>query len=350
MIEEKELGPLSFIPIAARKPWGGCSLAKGLGKRFTEIRDDGKEHPIPENELIGESWELADMGAQDSVVCDGPLAGETIGGIMKEYGENIVGPEVMRRYGARFPLLIKYLDIEDKLSIQVHPDDEFAGKNFGSLGKAEMWYIIDAKPDARMYLGFNRDLTPEEFRDACKSGTADRLLNVIHPKNGDAIFIRPGTVHAADGGIVLCEIQESSDLTFRLYDWGRELNPATARKMQLEEALELIDFKKYDGSGFRAADAPSTENSRKCILRCPQFTISHLTLFDSMKIGDERPEGFVVYNCLKGKVSLRYDGPSGKTGCKMVQGDTVLVPACCTGYELIPSEEGSELLESCSGI
>ena len=332
---KNKLYPLGFTPIATPKPWGGTALAGTLGKSFPGT---------PENELIGESWELADMGEHNTVVSNGWLAGRTIGSIMEEYGERVVGRKVLDRYGSQFPLLIKFLDIEEKLSVQVHPDDSVAAERYGSLGKAEAWYILDAKPDSRIYMGFNRDVTEAEFYEACKKGTADSLLNVIHPQKGDVIFISPGTVHAADGGILVCEIQESSDITFRLYDWGRELNPATARKMHLYEAAGLINLGTYDGTGFiKASPSPSVTTSTR-IVKCSQFSINHITLYDSVK--KDTAGGFIVYNCIRGAVSIRYDASDGSGEYRLNTGDTCLIPAEMSEFSIIPVEKGSELLES----
>lgn len=344
---EKKLYPLKFIPIASRRPWGGTSLCKVLGKKFMEIDANGNEVEVSPEEIIGESWELADMGEQDSVIENGWLAGNTIGDVMETYMERVVGEKVFNWYGTQFPLLIKFLAIEEKLSVQVHPDDEVAQERYDSLGKAEVWYILDAKPGAKVYMGFKEDTSVQEFYDACKSGTADRLLNVIEPKKGDVIYIQPGTVHAAEGGIMVCEIQESSDMTFRLYDWGRELNPATARKMHLEEAIDVINYKKYDPTAYIPAPAKSAETTTRIIADVPQFTVTHLTLFDGMHIYTDKLESFVTYCCIKGEVSLQMADENGVTkDYRLHQGDTVLVPAECPDFVLSPIELGSELIES----
>lgn len=346
---EKKLYPLKFIPIASPRPWGGTDLVNVLGKKFTQIDQDGNEVSVPADTLIGESWELADMGFEDSVVENGFLAGNTIGDIMETYLERVVGDRVFEWYGTQFPLLIKFLNIHGKLSVQVHPDDTVARERYDSLGKAEVWYILDAKPGAKIYMGFDRDVSASEFYDACKAGTADSLLHVVHPKKGDVIFIKPGTVHAAEGGIMVCEIQESSDMTFRLYDWGRELNPATARKMHLEEAIDLIDYSKYDGSGFIPAPSGGDKSGTltRVIADVPQFTVTHIRLFDGMHIYTDKLESFVVYSCIKGEVSLQMAGEDGITkDYRLRSGDTVLVPAECPDFVLSPIEQGSELIES----
>lgn len=290
----------------------------------------GKKFPVSEGNPIGESWELADVAGVSSVVANGHLAGKTIAELVRSFPERLLG---QGRVWDRFPLLVKYLNIENKLSVQVHPDDTLALRRYGSLGKAEVWFILDAGPQSAVYLGFNRDVTPSEFREACKNGTADRLLNVIHPRRGDMIFIKPGTVHAADGGLVVCEIQEPSDLTFRLYDWGRELNPATAREMHLDEALDIIDYRKYSASDSSAGETV-----------CPQFTVRRLTLNGRETVGKDSPDRFVIYNCIKGEVLLQM--AADPTEYRLGTGDTLLVPAECREYVLTPLVPDSELLAS----
>lgn len=340
---------MKFVPIASRRPWGGTYLAKQLGKQFSELGEDGMDVAINADEKIGESWELADMGREDSPIQNGYLAGSTISDIMETYMERVVGEKVFEHYGTQFPLLIKFLDINDKLSVQVHPDDEIGAQRYDSLGKAEVWYIMDAQPGAKVYMGFKEDTDPTEFYYACKNGTADKLLNVIYPKKGDVINIKPGTVHAADGGIQVCEIQESSDLTFRLYDWGRELDPATARPTHLEEAFDLINFGKFNPEDYIPAKEGNgkIESTADCFADCPQFTVSKIVLYDGMHIYTEQLDSFVVYCCLKGEVSLQMADENGVTkDYRLLKGDTILVPAECPDFILSPVELGSELIES----
>ena len=204
---EKKLYPFKFIPVASRRPWGGSNLVTKYGKAFVECDDEGNEIELGADELISESWEIADMGFEDSVLSNGWLAGNTISEIMETYLERVVGEDVYKYFGRQFPLLIKFLDINGKLSVQVHPDDEIAAERYDALGKSELWYVLDAQPDANVYMGFKREVTAQEFYDKCNDGTVVDLLNVIHPKKGDVLFITPGTVHAVDGNIQLVEIQ-----------------------------------------------------------------------------------------------------------------------------------------------
>ena len=367
---EKKLYPLKFVPIPSRRPWGGKALVKDLGKHFVECDDDGNETVVGEDVLVGESWELADMGIEDSVVENGWLAGNTIGELMETYLERIVGENVYNYYGRQFPLLIKFLDINDRLSVQVHPDDEIAAERYDSLGKSELWYIIDAKPGAKIYAGFTREVTAQEFYDRCHNGTVEEIMNVICPKAGDSFLIAPGTVHAADGGILVAEIQESSDMTFRLYDWGREFNPATARPLHLEEAIDLIDYNAFDHGLYRKGplwgEEASCEPCHKgecdehshdegkvveTLVECPQFNVSKLTLTDPLHIYTEKFESFIVYVCIEGAASIQVPGVNEKgqecmQNYEFAKGETILVPAEMPDFYLVPRDSSTVLLEA----
>ena len=355
-IMEKKLYPLKFIPVPSRRPWGGNALVNELGKHFVEVDEEGNETVLGPDVLIGESWELADMGIEDSVVENGWLAGNTISELMETYLERIVGENVYNHFGRQFPLLIKFLDINDKLSVQVHPDDQVAAERYDSLGKAEIWYVMDAKPEAKMYCGFNRDITAQEFYDRCKNGTVDEVLNVITPKKGDVIFITPGTVHAADGGILIAEIQESSDMTFRLYDWGREFNPATARKMHVEEAIDVINYNAFDPTIYRKGPLWGEESQEEDhviqnLVECPQFSVSKVRLTDPLHIYTEQFESFIVYICLEGAASIQVPSTNEKGEACMEnyefkKGETILVPADMPDFFLVPRDRDTILLEA----
>ena len=371
---EKKLYPFKFVPVASRRPWGGSALVKDLGKNFVECDEEGNETVLGDDVLIGESWELADMGIEDSVVANGWLAGNTISELMETYLERIVGEDVYNHYGRQFPLLIKFLDINDKLSVQVHPDDEVAAERYDSLGKAEIWYVMDAKPGAKMYCGFNREVSAQEFYDRCHAGTVDEVLNVIEPRKGDVIFITPGTVHAADGGLLIAEIQESSDMTFRLYDWGREFNPATARKTHLDEAIDVIDYRPFDFGLYRKGPlwgdeasyvaCHSHEEGHEChcheesqegqmiqnLVECPQFSVSKIALTDPLHIYTDKFESFIVYICLEGAASIqvpsvRENGEAYMENYEFSKGETILVPADMPDFFLVPRDRSTLLLE-----
>jgi mannose-6-phosphate isomerase len=370
---EKKLYPLRFIPVASKRPWGGNDLIKKLGKQFVELDEDDNEIPVSADELIGESWEIADMGIEDSVVKEGWLAGNTMSDLMEIYLEKIVGENVYKYYGRQFPLLIKFLDIHEKLSVQVHPDDEIAAERYDSLGKAEIWYVMDAEPGAKVYMGFNRQVSAQEFYDRCHNGTVEEVLNVIYPKKGDAIYVAPGTVHAAEGGLLIAEIQESSDLTFRLYDWGREFDPATARQMHLEEAIDLINYERFDEGLYRkgplwgeeASDEPCRatvaddaeehhhhgDKISEILVETPMFNVTKINLSDPLHIYTEQFESFIIYMCIEGEASLQVpsgneNGEKGMDTYVIETGETILIPAQMQDFYLVPRDRDTVLLEA----
>ena len=379
---EKKLYPFKFIPVASRRPWGGSNLVTKYGKAFVECDDEGNEIALGTDELIGESWEIADMGFEDSVLANGWLAGNTISEIMETYLERVVGEDVYKYFGRQFPLLVKFLDINGKLSVQVHPDDEIAAERYDALGKSELWYVLDAQPDANVYMGFKREVTAQEFYDKCNDGTVVDLLNVIHPKKGDVLFITPGTVHAVDGNIQLVEIQESSDLTFRLYDWGREKDPMTARPIHLEEAIDMIDYLPYDTCKYRkgplwgedASYEPCCSHNDHCcdhehdhehhahegqtvetLVESAQFTVSKLNLTDPLHIYTEQFGSFIVYVCIEGAASIqvpstRPDGEAFMDNYEFKKGETMMIPADMADFYLVPRDRSTVLLEAVTRV
>ena len=327
---------------------------KKLGKHFVECDEEGNETVLGEDVLIGESWELADMGIEDSVIENGWLAGNTISEVMETYLERIVGEKVYNYYGRQFPLLIKFLDINDKLSVQVHPDDEVAAERYDQLGKAEIWYVMDAQPGAVVYAGFNREVSAQEFYDRCKNGTVDEIMNEIHPKAGDSIYVTPGTVHAADGGLLIAEIQESSDMTFRLYDWGREFNPATARKLHLEEAIDLIDYSAFNPELYKKGPLwgeSDHHHTVETLVESPQFNVAKLNLTDPLHIYTEKFESFIIYICTEGAASVQVPsvnekGESCMDSYEISKGETILIPAELPDFYLVPRDRETVLLEA----
>ena len=368
---EKKLYPFKFIPVASPRPWGGDALVKELGKHFVECDDEGNETVLGADVKIGESWEIADMGIVDSVVSNGWLAGNTISELMETYMERIVGENVHNYYGRQFPVLIKYLDINDRLSVQVHPDDEIAAERYDFLGKAEIWYIMDAKPGAKIYFGFNKDISAQEFYDRCQNGTVEEVLNVVYPKKGDVLYIKPGTVHAADAGILIAEIQESSDMTFRLYDWGREHDPKTARQMHLEEAIDVIDYCAVDPTLYRKGSLWGEEASHhpcgevcsedehhhhseggvvETLIEIPQFNATKLNLKDPLHIYTEQFESYIIYMCIEGGASVQVpsakeNGEAYMENYEFSKGETILVPADMGDFYLVPRDRETVLLE-----
>lgn len=227
MLCAMELYPLKFRPIFKERIWGGQKLAGFFGK------------DIPADKNIGESWELADLPSDKSEITNGPLAGETIASAIEKLGSAIMGK---KRYRGPFPLLIKFLDAEDVLSVQVHPDIKTCKKMGKGDAKTECWYIIDAAPDAVIYKGLKKGITKEKFADAIKDGTVAELLEKVQVKAGECHFLPAGTAHAIGAGLIIAEIQTPSDTTYRVFDWNRVGQTGKSRELHIEDAMESIHF------------------------------------------------------------------------------------------------------------
>ena len=283
------------------------------------------------------------MGADESVVSEGFLEGNTLEDILETYMGDLVGDAVYDCYRNQFPLLVKLLDINDRLSVQVHPDDVTAAQRYDSYGKKECWYVLEADEDAVIWLGFKRNVTATEFYEACRKGTADTLLNAFHPKKGECYLINPGTVHAAGGGLVIAEIQESSDITLRLYDWGRENNPATAREMNLEEAIDIIDF-----SALKAEECiVRNPESGKPIFDTDRFTLTRIELAQPYRISPEQSDSFLVYICTNGAAEIQVPQADGRNlAYTLEKGRLILLPASLEECLLVPVTPGTAVLEA----
>ena len=288
----------------------------------------------------GESWDICGFEDEASVVSKGFLAENDLADILETYLGDLVGDEIFDWYNLHFPLLVKRLDIRGLLSVQVHPDDIIAAERFNSYGKSEFWYVTEAGPDARVYMGFREDTDASVLYDACKAGTVQKLLNEYVPRPGDCFFIPAGTIHAAGGGLKIAEIQEASDITFRLYDWGRELNPATRREIHLELALDCIDYRKYDEEANSCH--LSDDSGIKVIVNSPQFIITSIALEAPARVKMEEFRSCVVYFCTKGAAKVS----SGSQVWTLKPGESILVPASVEEIILTPAENGTHLLQT----
>ncbi|MBO4571230.1 MAG: class I mannose-6-phosphate isomerase [Bacteroidales bacterium] len=306
----KKLYPMTFEPIAQERAWGG------------------------------ESWLVSAMGeGRNSIVTNGFLAENDLDDILETYMGELVGDSIFEFYNLQFPLLVKTLDVRENLSVQVHPDDEIAFERFYEFGKCECWYVMETSPDARIYLGFKRETSAGEFYEKCKDGSVDELMNVYRPEPGETFFIPAGTVHACGGGLKIAEIQEPSDITFRLYDWGRENNPATARDMHLEEALDCIDYGPYDDSRFHSRH----KGGSTPVADCDRFTVRALDIASPLKVDMDAFDSCAVYLCLKGSVEV---AQGGTDACTLRRGEAVLLPAGIDDSLITPGKEGATLLEA----
>lgn len=317
------LYPLTFRPNLHELVWGGHKLQALKG-----LPSDGRR--------LGESWEISDVPTSESVVAEGPLAGKTIRELVALYGSALLGKHVFEADGREFPLLVKFIDAQDDLSIQVHPNDTLAKERHGKLGKTEMWYVMDAEPGATLLAGFKESITRKEYRRRVADGTiVDALArHEVHP--GDVFFIPAGRVHAICSGILLCEIQQSSDVTYRLFDYHRLGLDGQPRQLHTKEALDAIDFNLY--ANYRTDYTPESEGAVR-IVKCKYFTVNILTTRSSLCRELLGEDSFVTLSCLAGSGHLRTH--SGHT-VALQRGMSCLVPAVEADFEVI-ANDGEEL-------
>lgn len=317
--------PIKFESILKEKVWGGEKLSKLLHKR-----SDKKN--------IGESWEISDVKGNISVVSNGALKGKTLKELIATYKGDLIGEKVYQKFGDQFPLLIKYIDAKEPLSIQLHPNDELAKKRHNSFGKTEMWYVMQADKGGDLIVGFNQNVTKEEYLLHLQNKTLKNILNSDEVKEGDMYFIPTGRVHAIGAGVLLAEIQQTSDVTYRIYDWDRKDDEGNYRELHTEEALDAIDF--------------SVENSYKIsytkklnkftnTIDCEYFTTNFISIDHSLQVDQTNKDSFVIYMCVGGKgITLKGENFSES----LHYGDAILVPAKIKKIELNPNSY-SELLE-----
>lgn len=297
--EERKLHPLRFLPDSVERPWGTVE------------------------------YKLADLGFIDSMAREGWLGGNTVSDLMQTYLERMVGETSFEYYGTQFPVMVKTLDVKGRTSLHVNPDDLSAEQRYDAFGKTALWYVTKAGPDARLYLGFKRDVTAEEFYRKCMDGTVEDLLNCIRPEVGSAYLVLPGMVHAASD-VQLLEIAESSELWFRLHDWG-----SAEREMHLEEAFDLIDFKAWQAS----------EPVPGKIARTPQFTVTRLSLTDPLRYQGGEGNSFLLYVCTEGEAVIRIPSGGKADEYPVKAGEVLLVPAELDDLYLVPLRKGTVLLE-----
>lgn len=319
----EKLYPMTFRPNLHELVWGGHKLQALKG-----LPQDGRR--------LGESWEISDVATSESVVAEGPLQGQTLRELVAHYGPSLLGKHVFESDGREFPLLVKFIDAQDDLSIQVHPGDALARERHGKLGKTEMWYVMDAEPGATLLAGFKQRITRKEYRRRVADGTiVDALArHEVHP--GDVFFIPAGRVHAICSGILLCEIQQSSDVTYRLFDYHRLGLDGQPRQLHTDEALDAIDFNVY--ANYRTAYTPVDDGVAN-IVRCRYFTVSVLSTRQSIHRQLLGGDSFVTLSCLQGHGTLRT--LSGHT-VALSRGMSCLVPAIEADF-VVEAAAGEEL-------
>jgi mannose-6-phosphate isomerase len=304
--------PLQFVPIFKERIWGGEKLKTVLNK------------PICSS-ITGESWELSAVEGDISVVAHGDLIGKSLTWLIDSAPNELLGSRVYERFGKQFPLLFKYLDAHEDLSIQVHPNDELAKQRHDSFGKTEMWYVMQADPEASIIVGFKEPSNAKDYLEHLKDNSLLSILEEIKVEAGDAFFLETGTVHAIGAGNLIAEIQQTSDVTYRLYDYDRVDAQGNSRELHVDLALDAINYNKKEFN----REYERNLNESNVIVDCPYFTTNFIPLNGEVivsKLGDT----FTVYMCVEGEFEIIFE----KAIYKFKKGDTVLIPAVMDAYIL----------------
>ncbi|MCD6557393.1 MAG: mannose-6-phosphate isomerase [Bacteroidales bacterium] len=286
---------------------------------------------------MGESWELSGLPGNVSVVSEGEFKGQTLNHLISKYKDVLVGKSVFEKHGENFPLLIKFIDAADDLSVQVHPNDETAQKLYGQNGKNELWYIIDSDRNSELILGLNKALNTEEFRNSINKNTLTEHLNTVKIKKGDVSFIPAGRIHAIKKGVLLAEIQQSSDITYRIYDWNRKGLDGKYRKLHIDEACKVAELKTK--KSYLTKYSEKINMFVQCVSN-KYFSVNLLKFNTEIVKNYSETDSFIIFICTKGSFRLMYS----ENEIKVSFGETVLLPAVIKKIKLIPDKE-SELLE-----
>lgn len=306
--------PIRFEPILKNKIWGGQKL-KTLLNKSSDLSN------------VGESWEISDVDGDTSIVKNGMLEGKNLKFLLETYKGDLIGKKNYETFGNKFPLLIKFIDAKEHLSIQLHPNDELAAKRHDSFGKTEMWYVMQADENSNLIVGFNQKITPESYLRHLENKTLPEILNFDTVKSGDTYFIEVGRVHAIGAGVMLAEIQQTSDVTYRVYDWDRVDDEGNERELHNDLAIDAIDFEMEDN--FRVSYS-KTENVSNKMVSCPYFTTSYIPLENETLKKENTFDSFIIYMCVEGEVTLK----TGVFSETIRKGETLLLPASIKTFEI----------------
>jgi len=306
-----KLYPLQFEPILKERIWGGTKLKTYLNK------------PITSN-ITGESWEISTVENDISVVSNGVYKGKSLNDLINEFPEAILGTTVYAKFGKQFPLLFKYLDAREDLSIQVHPNDKLAKKRHNSFGKTEMWYVMQADENARLILGFKEKSSAEEYVQNLNNKTLLTILDTKIVKQGEVYFLETGTIHAIGAGTLIAEIQQNSDITYRLYDFDRVDVNGNLRELHIDLALEAINYETVEAQ----KDYLKKENISNSLVDCHFFTTNIIPLNGEVKVNKSQ-NSFTVYMCVDGSFEITIN----KETFQYCKGDTLLIPASLTDFQ-----------------
>ncbi len=299
-----KLYPLKFKPILKEKIWGGRKLYK-----LYEQQGD---------QNIGESWLISDVEDNISEIQNGEFKGKSLSWLLESFQENLVGKRVYENFGNKFPLLFKIIDAKEDLSVQLHPNDSLAKQRHNSFGKTEMWYIMQTEEDARIILGFKEDIEEETYLKHLQQGKITQILHLEDVKNGDAFLVDPGTIHAIGSGVLLAEIQQTSDITYRVYDWDRPDENGDLRELHNDLVLEAIDYSKYPGR----LKYEKVSNQSVKLVETPFFKTDKLRLTQNITRDLSQIPSFTVYMCVEGQAKVK----SGEFLTDIKVGECILIP------------------------
>ena len=316
------LYPLKFQPILKDKIWGGQKLQQILNK------------PTSSTEA-GESWEISDVEGDTSVVSNGTMAGTSLKSMMELHTTDLLGHKNFQQFGTKFPLLIKFIDAKSDLSVQLHPNDALAKARHNSFGKTEMWYVVQADPDSNLIVGFNQPMTKELYLKHLEAKTLESILNFDTVEAGDTYFIEVGRIHAIGAGVLLAEIQRTSDITYRVYDWDRVDSKGNHRELHNDIALEAFDFDMPDN--YRVNYSRDAQTSTE-LVSCPYFTTNVLEVKTSLLV-ENNHDSFMIYMCVEGSAIVKIEGHQ----TEFSKGETVLIPAGIKSFSI--SANHAKLLE-----
>lgn len=310
--------PLKFEPILKQTLWGGDKIIS-----FKQLNDTRTE--------VGESWEISAVEGSESIVAEGPDKGMTLTEVLSKYREELLGEANYARFGVKFPLLVKFIDARQDLSIQVHPSDELAKKRHNSMGKTEMWYVIGADKGAKLRSGFSEEITPKEYKDRVYNNTITEVLQEYDIQPGDVFFLPAGRVHSIGAGAFIAEIQQTSDVTYRIYDFDRKDAKGNARELHTDLAREAINFEVLDD--YRT-QYDVVENEPIELVACPYFTTSLYDMTEEITCDYSELDSFVIFVCVEGSCTL-YDNEKNEVSFKA--GETVLMPASTQEVTIVPN-------------
>lgn len=317
------LYPLQFHPIYKERIWGGNKLREVLGKN------------TPGGD-IGESWEISAVPGNYSIVSNGTLAGKSLQQLIIEYGDQLLGKKNYHKFGLSFPILIKFIDARQNLSVQLHPNDRLAQERHQCCGKTEMWYILQADEASRLIIGFARDITKEEYKHHLETNTLPEILNYETVTQGDAFFINPGKIHAIGAGILLAEIQQTSDITYRVYDYNRTDKDGKPRELHTQLAWEAMDYTRHHD--YKLSYKKKT-NIPNLLAQCPYFTTAYLSLAGRLTQTLAERDSFTIYICVEGQATVT----TADTAETIWKGETLLLPASID--QVMLTAEKASLLE-----